>query len=147
MMNPVLRKGVIHMDVDINYFAVLAAAVAAMAIGALWYSPALFGKMWMKLVGKTSDEIKKQGAATAYASSTIGYLVMAFVLAHFVDYAQATDVSAAIITGFWAWLGFVVTTQAIITAFEDRKWGLFLISVGNTFVSIVVMSIILTLWV
>ena len=33
----------------INYIAVLVSAVIGMAIGALWYSPLLFGKIWMKL--------------------------------------------------------------------------------------------------
>ena len=35
-------------SVDINWWAVLAAAVINMVIGAIWYSPSGFGKPWMK---------------------------------------------------------------------------------------------------
>lgn len=34
---------------DIHWLAVLAAATATMVLGALWYSPLLFGKLWVKL--------------------------------------------------------------------------------------------------
>ena len=31
---------------DISWIAVVVAAIAAFAIGALWYSPALFARAW-----------------------------------------------------------------------------------------------------
>ena len=48
--------------VDINYLAVLIAALASYVLGALWYSPVLFGKLWMKLSKidpKNMDAAKK----------------------------------------------------------------------------------------
>ena len=45
--------------VEVNYVAVLAAAIASFVIGALWYSPMLFGKMWMKLSNVSGKEVKK----------------------------------------------------------------------------------------
>ena len=35
----------------VNVWTVLVAAVATMVVGFLWYSPALFAKPWMKLMG------------------------------------------------------------------------------------------------
>ena len=53
------------LDTAVNYMTVLAAAVASMAVGLLWYSPLLFGKPWMKLMGltdkKTCQRQKKRG--------------------------------------------------------------------------------------
>ncbi len=43
--------------VDINYWAVLVAAVVSMVIGALWYSPVLFGKLWMKYSGLSDKKL------------------------------------------------------------------------------------------
>ena len=37
----------------INYLAVVVAAIAWFVVGSLWYSPLLFGKMWMELSGIT----------------------------------------------------------------------------------------------
>ncbi len=35
----------------VNYLAVLVAAIVGMVVGFIWYSPKVFGKMWMKLSG------------------------------------------------------------------------------------------------
>ena len=40
-----------------NWPAILAATVAGMLLGALWYSPLLFGKAWMRALGKTEAEV------------------------------------------------------------------------------------------
>lgn len=37
--------------VDINYLAVIAAGVASMVVGSLWYGP-LFGRKWVALSGR-----------------------------------------------------------------------------------------------
>ena len=75
-------------QIDINGFAVLAAAVASMVIGAIWYSPAVFGKIWMSLTGISDSKIKEmksKGMAKSYVIGFIASLVTAYVLAHFVD--------------------------------------------------------------
>lgn len=42
------------MILNINWLPVLVAAIANMAIGGFWYSPVLFAKQWMKLVGASA---------------------------------------------------------------------------------------------
>jgi len=41
----------------INFLSILIAAVAYMVLGALWYSPILFGDAWTKGIGKTKAQI------------------------------------------------------------------------------------------
>ena len=43
----------------INPWAVLVAAVATMVIGFLWYSPILFARPWMRLMGCDPDDKAK----------------------------------------------------------------------------------------
>ena len=43
----------------VNYLAVLVAAIVSMVIGGLWYSPLLFGNVWMKLSGITQKDVEK----------------------------------------------------------------------------------------
>lgn len=44
------------MDFNVNYLPIVVAAVVSMVLGGLWYSPLLFGKIWMNLQGlKMSD--------------------------------------------------------------------------------------------
>ena len=136
-------------EVSINYLAVLVCGVIHMVLGALWYSPLLFGKLWMKVMGKSEEELKEmnQGVWKAYVFSFLGALVMAFVLAHVIDYAQADSIIDGLQGGFWVWLGFVVTTSMAGILFEGRPKGLYFIYNGYQLVSLLVIGVILAVWV
>lgn len=99
---------------EINYLAVLVAAVAGHLLGAIWFSPKVFGKAWMEGSGKTYEQIEKDKAHTSMgklmAISFVGSLVLSYVFAHFVDYVGATTAAAALQLAFWTWLGFFATT-------------------------------------
>ncbi|MBI2935798.1 MAG: DUF1761 domain-containing protein, partial [Chloroflexi bacterium] len=43
---------------EINYLAVIVGVVLNMVAGALWYSPLLFARPWMKEVGMTEEDIR-----------------------------------------------------------------------------------------
>ena len=76
-------KEVNEMIASVNLVALLAAALASMGIGFLWYSSFLFGKPWMKLVGYTPAEYQaaQKEMGTGYLLSLIATIVMVFVLA------------------------------------------------------------------
>ncbi len=132
---------------SMNYLAVLVAAIANFLLGGLWYSPLLFAKKWMALVGITEEQIKQSGSAgKAYMGTFVSALVMAYVLAHFVSYAEATTLVQGAQTGFWAWLGFVATTSIANHLFEHRPFGLFFINSGFYLVSLLLMGAILAVW-
>ncbi len=137
--------------VDINYWAVLASAVAANVIGGLWYSPVLFGKAWMKLSGldgKKLEELKKKSSpGKVYALMFVGSLVMAYVLSHFIDYTQATTVFEGAQAGFWVWIGFVATVQLGSMLWEGKPAKLYFLNTGYQLVSLLTMGIILAVWV
>src|SRR5437867_3530690 len=94
--------------VQINYPAVVAAAFVAFVLGALWYSPVLFGKLWVKAHGYTEDKIQemRKAAGRAYAVSAVCYLVMASALAVLVYYTNVTTPLQGIKLGSLVWLGF-----------------------------------------
>ena len=134
---------------EINYLAVLVSAVAGFVIGALWYS-VLFGKAWMKLskMGKKDiEKEKKKGMAKSYAAGFIALLVMAFVLAHFVDMAGAATVLEGAQAGFWAWLGFVATTMLNKVLWEGKPVKLYVLDAAHYFVVLIAMGAILAVWV
>jgi len=137
------------MDIPVNMWAVLVAAVASMVVGSLWYSPILFGKKWTKLMGWDSPEkmaLMKQGAGKAYTVMFLSSIIMAYVLAHFVQLVPAVTESDALQLAFWVWLGFVATVGIGNVLFEKRPFGLFLINSLYYLVNISVMACILTLW-
>src|SRR3989344_1816524 len=119
-------------QVAVNYLSVLFAAIASMILGFLWYGP-LFGKAWVKLSGISKKDIgkaKKEGMGRKYFFEFLTALIMAYVLAHFANYVQATTITDAFALGFWAWLGFIATVQLGIVLWEGRTFKLYLLKAG-----------------
>ena len=76
---------------------------------------------------------------------------MAFVIAHLVDlmavvYPNTGNVKLGLMTGFWAWLGFIASYVLTAVAFEDRPWKYYFINTGYWLVGALLMGVILTVW-
>jgi hypothetical protein len=137
--------------VDINYLAVLVAAIAAMAIGFLWYGP-LFGKEWARLMGfgklskKELENMKAKGKK-AMPFQFAASLIMSYILAHFVDYTQAATFMDGAVAGTWLWLGFIATVQIGSVLWEGKPVKLYAINTLHYLVALIVMGGILAVWV
>jgi hypothetical protein len=132
----------------LNYLAVLVAAIVNMALGALWYSPALFGKRWMDLMGFKQEDMQKRmaGAQRAYILTFIGSLLMAYALGRVIWYADAFTLMAGSMIGLLAWIGFVATTHATNYLFEGKSFPLFTLNMGYHLVALVIMGALLGAW-
>lgn len=139
--------------IEINYLAVLVAAVASMIVGWAWFGP-LFGKRWIALSGISMPETMtpevKAGMNKSYALMFVGSLVMSFVLAHALALASATlntgGLSGGLIGGFWNWLGFVAPVLLGPVLWEGKPWKLWVLNAGYYLVALCVMGVILSLW-
>ena len=134
------------MDVAINNWAVLVAAVASAVIGAVWYSPFMFGNAWMRLLGRSEEEVKKGNPKRAMIGSFITTLITAYVLAMFVGYIDASTPTDGLQLGFWVWLGFVATVGFNTVLFEGKPRRLYLINATYQLISLLVMAMILAMW-
>ncbi len=133
----------------INYWAVIVAALVSMILGMLWYSPGMFGNVWMrlsKLSKKDIDAEKSKGMGGRYFLGFVGAFIMSFVLAHFVDYAEATTFSGGLQAGGWIWLGFIATTMLGMVLWEGKSWKLYCINSGYYLVSLLINGGILAVW-
>lgn len=132
--------------IEIHLAAVLAAAVANMAVGAIWYAPRLFGKRWLAAVGWSQEELerrKQQGLSKAYGWTFVASVALAYFLAHCVELLGATTLLGGAHVGFWLWLGFVATTAVSTYLFEGRSLGLYAINTGCHLAGLVVMGALL----
>src|SRR3954470_2427440 len=114
------------MDVDINYLAVLLAALSSMVVGSIWYAQGVFGRVWGKLAGVKMDRKPKASEMTWLLGSTfIASLVTAYILAHVAflshNFFQNSFLQDALSTGFWLWLGFTAARIYVHDAFEGRR--------------------------
>ena len=115
---------------EINYLAVLLAAVAFFAVGAIWYT-VLFGKAWQRALG-LSDEQLKGGAniALIYCGAFLCELVVAWLLGHlFARIAPNPRGMMMISVGFG--LGVMTPAIGINYLFQRKPLKLFLIDAGH----------------
>jgi len=135
------------MDVAINYLSVLAAAVAIMGVGSLWYGP-VFGMQWMKLRGKTPEGMRqtKMSARKAMAFACLAALVTAFVLALLVRLLNPIGAGGAFMLALLVWIGFIVPVKSNEVFFEEGDLKLFLFHIAQSFVAVLIAALVLTLW-
>jgi hypothetical protein len=133
---------------QVNIPAVLVSAVAAFALGALWYSPVLFAKQWMKAQGHTPEKLEamKKGMARAYGVSFICLLVMAAAMALLIGRLGIGSVLGGIKLGVLCWVGFAATVGLTANMYSDKPLSAYLIDAGYQLVYMVIMGIILALW-
>lgn len=138
------------MEITINFWVVLGAAIASMVVGSLWYSPLMFAKPWMRLSGLTEERMnqaKARGMGGLYITQFVASLVMSYVLYHFIflwDVAGLTELWQMV---FWLWLGFIATVLLGSVLWEGRPIRLYLINSLYWLVNIFVMAGIITLFV
>lgn len=139
------------MNVDINFIAVLLAAVVFMGIGFLWYHPMVLGKPWMKEKGLSADDLKKaqKEMGKFYGVAFVAGLLTAYVLAHVMVMAENffhySMLSTGLTSAFWMWLGFVMPTQLGATIFGSKNWKLFGIDTGYQLVGLLAMGVVIAL--
>lgn len=136
------------MDVHVSFWAVLAAAVSAMVVGSIWYSPKTFAPAWIKLA--RIDTSKNRGSiARPMIISFIVCLITAYVLAHVAYIANQffhhSFLHDSIVTALWLWLGLTAARFVTHDAFEGRPAMLTVLNTGCELVTLVVMGLLIGL--
>jgi hypothetical protein len=128
-----------------SWLAFVVALVVTQVLGFLWYSNILFAKPWMKAIGKTEKQIQAQSSPTVYIYSVVGAGIMLLILSSVLRWAGIAEPLPAVGVALAIWLGFVATSSAMNTAFENRGWPLWLIDNGYHVVNAILSAVILTL--
>jgi hypothetical protein len=134
------------MNIDINFWAILASMVASVIVGFIWYGP-LFGKAWMKLTGMVMPDPCPPATAMIkpIIISAIAAGIMAYMFSYTLFFVRSTTgmggVMPALESGFWTWLGFMVPLCVAPVVWEGKSWKLFFIHAGYW---LVLLSIIAT---
>lgn len=136
------------MEVEVNWLAVLLATVSTMVVGSIWYTPKVFGNMWMKLAKIDRKKAEANGMKPILITIVVS-LISAYVLAHVAYLAHSFFANSflhdTLMTGFWLWLGFVAARIITHDAFEGRPAKLTVLNVVHELVTVMVMALIIGL--
>lgn len=130
---------------EVNYVAVLVAALASFLVGAVWYSPPLFANPWMAENGKTMASVKSPSPPMGrlYATAFITSFIAAFVMAGLLVTMQHHGLQTGLKRGFAAGAGWVAMCFGSSYAFEGKSLRHWAINAGYFVVQFTVMGAIL----
>ena len=128
----------------INWIAVVAAALSAFALGAIWYSMPLFGRTWMREIGLSEDAAAKANMPLIFGTVFVLQFAAATALAACMpaDSNWLSGIKCGLVVGlFW-----VATAFGITYLFEQRSLRLFMINAGYYVVLFAIMGTVLGAW-
>jgi len=129
----------------IELWPILAAGIANVIIGFIWYHPNVFGAAWMRMTGITPEMVEKGKRRMPFMVivSLLVSMVIAYVMSYFALAWGVYDWVGAIELGFWCWAGFAAPVLLGMVLWESKPFTLYLIHVGHWLVSFIVMALIL----
>ena len=65
---------------EINFLAILLAAVSTLVVGFIWYNPKVFGGIWMRESGMTEEKMKGSNMIMIFGLSVVYAFFIAFTL-------------------------------------------------------------------
>ncbi|MGI9235692.1 MAG: DUF1761 domain-containing protein [Woeseiaceae bacterium] len=127
---------------DVNFWAVIAAAASSFLLGGLWYSPLLFLKPWNAAMGRTEEDnghpAKVFGLSFAFA------LIAAFVFSQLLG--PNPVLSESVRAGLLVGLGFVGMSFGINYQFANRPLSALFIDGGYHTGQFLLYGLILGAW-
>lgn len=131
---------------QINELSILVAAILAVAVGSIWYSPLLFGPLWMRSIGDTRSEgeIPKREILLSAVQGVLVHGALFVVLAYFLSFVYAGSVT---FVKLCVLLTVLLSIHTVGTALgEKRSLAYILIKLGHTAIVIFGGLSIITFW-
>ena len=130
---------------SLNWLAVIVGAVVYFAIGAVWFTPQLFGKPWMAAIGWDESRPRPEMNPISYVGPAVFYLVSA-IATGLLAKATATDtLTEGIVLGLVVGIGYALVVTATDAVFDPNKpkpWNWFAISGAYHVVSLAIVGAI-----
>lgn len=126
----------------INPAAVIVAAVTAFAFSLVWYSPLLFGSIWIEAKGAGATAMP----AWKFFVAPLRELVTACLLAWLIGRLAIDDWRSAAALGFVLWLAFYVVQLAGAVIFDGMPPALGAVHAGDWLGKMLIMSVVVTVW-
>ena len=155
---------------NINFLALLLAALSSLVVGFIWYNPKVFGGIWMRETGITQESGKGKNMIAIFAMSIFYAFLISFLLqmlvihqfgalgmiggdpstakpsyeAFMADYGTAfRTFKHGALHGFMTGLFFALPVVGTSALYEGRSWKYVLVAGGYWVVTCMVMGAII----
>lgn len=132
---------------DLNWLAVIVAAVAYFALGGIWYAQPVFGRAWARASGIEIPEGEAPGASF-YVFPALVCLVATIATAMLAEATGSDSVGNGIVLGLVVGVGYALAVSALGGVFDQKpNPGAWVAIVGGYHVvGLVIVGIIVSAW-
>ncbi len=127
---------------ELNWLAVIVAALAYWILGAIWFSPPLFRKQWQEATGKDMSMPEPK----QIVGNLLLWFIAALGMAMIANRIGADDALDGTVLGFVASFGFIGTNRINEGLYMGTDKKLMMVNAPYTLLGFVIMGIILSTW-
>ena len=156
---------------EMNFLAILVAALSSFVVGFIWYNPKVFGNIWMKEIGMTEEKAKQGNMIKIFGLTFIFALIFAsfipLITIHEIGAVQLAggnekdealvaflqvhgghfrDFKHGALHGFFAGLFLALPIVGTNALFEQKSWKYILVTSGYWVVVMTLMGAIICGW-
>lgn len=134
---------------QLNWLAVLVGAVIYFALGALWYSPVLFGRAWQRSIGWDPERTPPEMSPTTYIVPFLGYVVMSVAVGMLAAALSSDTLAEGIVLGLVLGVGLSLMHTLIDANFDPNKpepWTWFAINGSYHAIGLLIVAVIVSIW-
>ncbi|HIH50278.1 MAG: DUF1761 domain-containing protein [Candidatus Micrarchaeaceae archaeon] len=130
-----------------NWLGIIVAAIVSMIISIVWYSPALFGRRWLKLQGRNPRDAGRmmKAAGPMYVLSLAAAIISAIVLQLFIGDLSITSAWMGAALGLVVWIGFVSMGNLGMAMLSRKPVKLYVLENLHLLIAFIIMGAILVL--
>jgi uncharacterized membrane protein (DUF485 family) len=129
----------------LNWLAIVVSALLFFGLGAIWYSPKVFGTVWMKETGITKERAQKANMPKIMGLTLLFSFIMALNLALFMN-SPEIGASQGAMYGFFTGFGWIAMAIFVTGQYEFRSTRYMLIHAGYNIVGLTLMGLLLGAW-
>jgi hypothetical protein len=130
---------------DLNWLAILVAAVSAFMLGGVWYGP-LFKNAWCREAGIDPNAAPKSHPAKTFGIAFVASLIAAYGFAMLLHLMHTDTLWAAVHAGVMVGFFYVAMSFGINYAFAGRSFKLWAIDAGYHILQFALYGAILGAW-
>ncbi len=128
---------------SINWLAVLVAMIAQMAVGFIWFSPALFFKKWLEA---NNLEAPRKPEAWIFIVMILLTFVSTTALAAILRHIGSGTAAGGAIAALFVWAATLMPFIVGTTLSTGRKYSLIALEYGHTLLGLLIAGAILGGW-
>jgi hypothetical protein len=117
-----------------------------MVLGAIWYSPLLFGQVWMQGIGKSKEQVAADSSSANYIGALVTSFVASYGIARLMVWTARDTIADGIVFGLFVGICFVSTSMGVSDSFEGRRRSLSVINIMYHITGLIVVGIIIGAW-